>query len=679
MTPVIVLKVAVLLGLTLMLIPLLRSASASFRYVVLLAGLTAALLLPAIDTVIPDWRLLPAETRSLVVETVEAPPVPSTVVATSQTRDAGTLASNPTVPAQSVSLNFAEAARLVWLGISAMLLAVLCWRVAGLTLAVRKTHALRDDAWQRDIVQCSAAIGLRRRVRLRTRSADSMPAVWGVLRPCVLLPENCTEWPADRRRAVLLHELAHVARQDVVISLLINAACALHWFNPLVWVLKRKLDVEREKACDDRALESGMSQKLYARQLLDTATHCRPTHSVAPVMAGRSQLEGRIMSILDNSRARTVARPYTQMFASLLMISALLTLSSITFAESTRLWDGVTANGDTNPIYADFAEQLGERRISIDDTPALINALAEEDPFTRAAAAWALGERPEPEAVDALLNAGYDSDSLVRQWVVRSLAYNRDPRVLELLKTRLQQDSDAETRQWSARGLKVFRSSEFTPPLLDALRDSDAEVREWAVRILVTSSDPAATDAIAALLQVETNADVAEWAARSLAGQNDPVSRSALIGALQSPTADVREWAVRSLSIGDDPAASNAVSALLQVETNPDVTEWAVRSLSGRGDAQSRSALITALQSPTTDVREWAARGLAGSTEPDAVSALITALGDSADDVREWSVRSLAVCGNTAALSPLEAMRNDPNDDISEWAGRSIRTIRCGS
>ncbi|MEM8682423.1 MAG: M56 family metallopeptidase [Pseudomonadota bacterium] len=679
MTLLIMFKVALLLSLTLLLVPVLRSASASMRYVVLLAGLTAALLLPVIDTMIPEWQLLPAEARTFVAEPVEAPAAPSMVLNTRDTPAAANPVPATAAAAPTASMNLASAARLVWLGVSTTLLAMLFYRVAGLTVAVRRTRELRDDDWQRDIERCCEAIGVRRRVALRTRSADSMPAVWGVLRPCVLLPENCTDWPAERRRAVLLHELAHVARHDVVISLLVNAACALHWFNPLVWVLKRKLEAEREKACDDMALQSGMSRKLYARQLLDTATHCRPTHSVAPAMAGRSQLEGRIMSILDNSRARSVARPYTQLFASVLMISALLTLSSITFADSTRLWDGITANGDTNPIFTEFAEELGERGISIDDTQALVDALANGESFTRAAAAWALGERPEPEALDALLAAGYDTDSLVRQWVVRSLAYNDDPRVLELLKNRLQQDSDAETRQWSARGLKVFRSSEFTPPLLDALRDSDPEVREWAVRVLVSSSDPAATDAIAALLQIETHPDVAEWAVRSLAGSRDSVSRSALIGALQSPTADVREWAVRSLTIGNDPAASNAVSALLQVETNPDVTEWAIRSLSGRSDPQSRSAMITALQSPTTDVREWAARGLAGSTDPDAVSALISALGDSADDVREWSIRSLGVCGNTVALAPLEAMRNDPSDEISEWAGRSIRQIRCES
>ncbi|MEM9400914.1 MAG: HEAT repeat domain-containing protein [Pseudomonadota bacterium] len=680
MTPLIIAKVAILLALTLLILPVFRKTSASLRYVVLLAGLTTALMLPAIDSLVPEWQVLPQQAASLTTDEAE-PTIPMPVIEPVVTRAVADASLRPvlaaTLPPER-SLELAAVARAIWLAGAAVLVLLLIVRVARLSLSVHRAPTLQDDRWQGLLNDSRQALGLRRRISLRLRPAGSMPAVWGIVRPCVLLPEDCERWPAERRQAVLLHELAHIARQDVAVSLLINAACALHWFNPLVWVLKRKLEEEREQACDDMALENGLSRKLYATQLLATATDCQRRYSLAPVMAGHTQLESRIMAILDNTRTRSVARPSIQAFTTLLMISAMLALSSLSFADAGQSWLDNVRNGDTNPNFVVFAEELASQGIENGDTDALISALATGESMTRAAAAWALGNDEDPRALDALLQAGNDGDAFVRQWAVRSLAYGNDPRILQLFILRMQ-DSDAETRQWAVRGMKVFSDADTTQPLLAALADSDAEVREWAVRVLATSNDETVIEAIAALLQVETNADVAEWAVRSLAGSDSPIAQSALIAALQSPTADVREWAVRSLGSSADPSVNGAMASLLLVETNADVAEWAVRSLAGRNGDVAQSALVSALQSPATDVREWAARGLAGNTDPNAVQALIGALGDSTADVREWSVRSLGVCGNDAALGPLENLRNDPSDEVREWADRSIRAIRCSS
>ena len=90
-----------------------------------------------------------------------------------------------------------------------------------------------------------------------------MPMTWGCLPAVgplpgagarVLLPAEAEEWPEDRRRAVLLHELAHVKRRDCLSQLIAQLACAVHWFNPLIWLAGHRMLVERERACDDLAL-----------------------------------------------------------------------------------------------------------------------------------------------------------------------------------------------------------------------------------------------------------------------------------------------------------------------------------------------------------------------------------------------------------------------------------------
>ena len=77
-----------------------------------------------------------------------------------------------------------------------------------------------------------------------------------LLRPAVLLPSDSAGWPDSRRRAVLLHELAHVRRGDAATQLLARVALAFHWGNPLAWTAWGEFLKERERAADDLALNA---------------------------------------------------------------------------------------------------------------------------------------------------------------------------------------------------------------------------------------------------------------------------------------------------------------------------------------------------------------------------------------------------------------------------------------
>lgn len=175
----------------------------------------------------------------------------------------------------------------------------------------RQSQRVTDDDWQTLLLRISRRAGLRRAVSLMQSERVKIPMTWGFLRPVVLLPEAARTWPEEQRRAVLLHELSHVRRCDVLTQSAAGLACTLYWWHPLVWWAARRLRIEREEACDDQVLLSGMKPSSYASHLLEVAKSLRggvSLFSVASAMAQRSQLRARVTAVLEDRSRRPISR-----------------------------------------------------------------------------------------------------------------------------------------------------------------------------------------------------------------------------------------------------------------------------------------------------------------------------------------------------------------------------------
>src|SRR5438874_11684073 len=134
----------------------------------------------------------------------------------------------------------------------------------------------------------------------------------------MLLPAEAGQWSAERRRIVLLHELAHVKRWDCLTQMITRIVCAFYWFNPLVWVAVRRMCIERERACDDLVLNSGCKASEYASHLVAIAGKFRRAPQVAAIAVARpSGLERRIRAILDGRRNRDRIAKIASVFIAL--------------------------------------------------------------------------------------------------------------------------------------------------------------------------------------------------------------------------------------------------------------------------------------------------------------------------------------------------------------------------
>ena len=146
------------------------------------------------------------------------------------------------------------------------------------------------------------------------------PVAVGVRHPTVLLPVDCGEWSTETIRMVLSHEMAHVERQDIFWQLMARTAASLYWINPLTWLALSRMRQERERACDDRVLLTGVSAVDYAAGLAEFAAVLsgRRFPFVGSLgMAEHLPLEDRVRSILD---ASVVREPASRRIRGLLLV-----------------------------------------------------------------------------------------------------------------------------------------------------------------------------------------------------------------------------------------------------------------------------------------------------------------------------------------------------------------------
>ncbi|MDX1419944.1 MAG: M56 family metallopeptidase [Rubricoccaceae bacterium] len=289
-------KAAFVVTLAALLSRVLRQQAAATRHLVWAVAFGAALLMPVLLVLVPGWEVpvLPAE--SVALWETEATPIPAGEVMGVALPEAAT----PTLPLSLLLL-------LVWAAGAALVYVRWAAGVIGAAVLTARARPLEEPAWLDATAQASRRLGLRRPVALRVSPALRSPMTWGVRRPVVLLPTSAATWSDERRLVVLMHELGHVRRRDTLTQWIAQAALVLYWFNPLAWRGYRHLLTEREHACDDLVLSTGLRPSTYAEHLLQLARTLgrEPRAAIALLpMARPSQVESRLRAILNDQERR---------------------------------------------------------------------------------------------------------------------------------------------------------------------------------------------------------------------------------------------------------------------------------------------------------------------------------------------------------------------------------------
>ena len=135
--------------------------------------------------------------------------------------------------------------------------------------------------------------------------AVTTPAVTGLFRPTLLLPHERYELP--ELRYILRHELCHLKRRDMLLKLVLLAANAMHWFNPVVYLMLRQADEDIELACDSAATD-GLElpeRAAYSRTLLAAVQSSVRALPATTCFGGTvERLKRRITNVLGAQKKR---------------------------------------------------------------------------------------------------------------------------------------------------------------------------------------------------------------------------------------------------------------------------------------------------------------------------------------------------------------------------------------
>lgn len=135
--------------------------------------------------------------------------------------------------------------------------------------------------------------------------AISTPAVTGLFRPTLLLPHE--GYDLNDLRYILRHELCHLKRRDMLLKLVLLAANAMHWFNPVVYLMLRQADEDIELACDSAATDGldRAERAAYSRTLLAAVqSHVRALPATTCFGGTVERLKRRITNVLGAQKKR---------------------------------------------------------------------------------------------------------------------------------------------------------------------------------------------------------------------------------------------------------------------------------------------------------------------------------------------------------------------------------------
>ena len=343
----------------------LRRASAAVRGFVWSMAIVGCLIVPLFSVLLPKWELSILPETPIRYETQRLADVPqASVVPTSvapselptKTVPSTQATSAPFQPEVETSPNNISSATpwtnwigVVWAGVSILFLARLIfgigaiWRISARADEFSGTIDQLQPAWNQKFSVCIS-------------DKITVPMVWGIFRPVILLPTDAVNWQSKKFQAVMLHEIAHIKRWDWLMQTFAQIVCAIYWFNPLVRFAAHRMQTEAEQACDNQVLSAGYQSTDYAQFLLGITRDLKIANGIsraAVAIARQSRIEGRLRTVLAENLNRYPLTKVTVGIGLLILTCFVMPIGALRLAQAVDSKDASKSQLTPNKDHAD--------------------------------------------------------------------------------------------------------------------------------------------------------------------------------------------------------------------------------------------------------------------------------------------------------------------------------------
>ena len=206
------------------------------------------------------------------------------------------------------------------------------------------------------LTTCKEEIDFHKEVVLGYSSLVKSPIIFGLMKPVIVLPKNTPMLSYDEMRCVLLHELVHCKRKDLLINYFLGLSRIVYWFNPLVWNFLHNMKTEMEITCDYAVLKKldEESQLKYGEVILKFASQAKqslPLIAASEISSSYKQVKKRIVTIVNFK----VESKQQKIKGSLIFIAVLaIILSSIPSISVLAFNKDQHSFSEQNVVYKDY-------------------------------------------------------------------------------------------------------------------------------------------------------------------------------------------------------------------------------------------------------------------------------------------------------------------------------------
>jgi hypothetical protein len=180
-------------------------------------------------------------------------------------------------------------------------------------------------------------MGIHRTVECVRGPRCRVPFTCRILKPIIVLPLDSARWSNSKIRAVLVHELAHIKRNDNLTQLIARMICSFFWFAPFIWIAYSNLCLEQEESCDAFVIHGGARPTDYAKLMVRFARRASDHALSAGIFISKGRvkmLEKRIKNVLYSKGVNRILKGGKKMMTRAFMIGAVLLLSVLVFPTS---------------------------------------------------------------------------------------------------------------------------------------------------------------------------------------------------------------------------------------------------------------------------------------------------------------------------------------------------------